>query len=176
MANCTNEIIGIKSLNLHINSNVIFYRPAVLVEGSINLIVEQAAFLTVSDFNQNSTWQRSLNYSGNYSQVFEDTLSFTLHSVENGTPAILQSMRNSRVGYVVEMTLKDNTNYVFQSPFFLSDANIKQINSHSWNVVLKYRKPTFKDYLLNIVTITYSINFDSTFTKVDNTLITFDRL
>lgn len=158
MSNCKNEIIGVKTIALYVNKDVIFNRPDPAVENEIDLIAHAEGSVVISDTNEYPKWSRKIDYSGNYKQFYQDTFSFFLHGIENDTPAILKFLRQNRKGFITEIITTGNKSFVFPSPVFVSDIYEKQDNSHSWEVVLSYRKPTFQDKLnkLNTLLMTHS--------------------
>ncbi len=153
MANCINEIQGIQSISLYPNSGIQLIRPDISNENEVNLIADGAGSYTISNPVLLPKWERNVGYSGNYKQNYSDEFKFMVNGIENEIPAIIKDLRNNRVGYIAEILTTGNQNYVFQSPVFLNNANTKQIDSHSWQVSLSYRIPSFLNKLILLETI-----------------------
>jgi hypothetical protein len=158
MANCNKEIATLKKLALYINDNVRINRPDPSKENEVDLIAHGQGSFVISDVNEVAKWERVIDFSGNYKQNYVDEFSFLLHGIENNVPGILESLRNNRLGYIAEIITTGNKSFVFPAPVFLNEKNTKAVNSHSWNVSLSYRVPTFENYLtkLNTVLMTQS--------------------
>lgn len=152
------EIVGIKSMALYINDNVRIRRPDASKENEVDIIAHSSGSYVISDANELPKWERSITYSGNYTQNFLDEFSFFLHGINNEIPEAIKNIRNNRLGYIVEIITTGNKSFVFPTPVFLNENNTKQIDSHSWKVSLGYRKATFEDKLtkLNTILMTYS--------------------
>lgn len=148
MSNCVKEIIGVKSLTLYLNSGIQLVRPNISIENEVNLITNGQGSFIISDVKALPKWERTLGYSGNYTQNYFDEFTFLVTGVENEIPSIIQDLRNNRLGYIAEINTTGNDCFVFQAPVFLNKENTKQVNSHSWIVSLSYRIPTFLDRLI----------------------------
>ena len=98
-------------------------------------------------------WNRIIDYSANYKQNYFDEFSFFLHGIENDVPTALETLRNTRKGFIAEVITTGGNSYVFQSPVFLNNANTKQVDSHSWNVTMSPRTATFLNYLIKLNTL-----------------------
>lgn len=153
MANCASEIIGVKKIALYINNGVRIERPDVLVESDVNLIVTENENLLLTGVKSQMKWERTLAFSGNYKQNYFDEFNFLLHGVQNEIPEIIKTIRKNRLGYIIEIVTTGNKRFIFQSPIFLNAENTKQIDSHTWNISLSYRVPSFlnKLTLLDVV-------------------------
>lgn len=147
MSNCTNEIQGVQRLSLYLNSDIQLVRPDISNENEVNLITNGESSYTISEVIALPKWERIVGYSGNYKQNYLDEFTFLVSGIENEIPSIIQDLRNNRVGYIAEIVTTGNINYIFPAPVFLNKANTKQIDSHSWQVSLSYRIPTFEDKL-----------------------------
>jgi hypothetical protein len=147
MTNCNKEIIGVKQIALYINKGARFERPNVLVENEVNLITTEDSNYFLEDKRSQIKWERTISFSSNYKQNYLDEFTFLLHGFENDIPALIDSFRNNRLGFVVQIITTGNNKLVFQAPVFLNKENTKEINSHSWQVSFAYRLPTFKDKL-----------------------------
>lgn len=160
MADCTNgrEIIGLKAMALYINKDVRYNYPDASKENEVDIIAHAIGSFLIDQQNEEPKWERTLDYSGNYNQNYNDEFTFFLHGIQNNVPAILKSLRNNRLGYIVEIITTGNQSYVFPAPVFLNDKNTKKVNSHSWTVSLSYRVPTDLDKLdkLNTILMAYS--------------------
>lgn len=152
MANCIKEIIGIKKIALYINSNARLERPDISVEDEVDLIVTESENFLLTDSKSQMKWERIVAFSGNYKQNYLDEFTFVLHGVQNDIPELIKTLRKNRLGYIIEIITTGNSSFVFQSPVFLNEKNTKQVNSHSWNISLSYRIPSFlnKLTLLNV--------------------------
>lgn len=159
MANCAREIIGIKTIALYINSDVRIRRPNPAIENEVDLIAHATGSFVINETSEYPKWERVLDYSGNYKISYLDTFSFQLNGIENNVPEILRSLRNNRLGYVTEIITTGNNSLVFPTPVFLNEKNTKPINSHSWQVSLSYRVPTFQDYLIKLNTVLMIYNY-----------------
>lgn len=155
---CRKEITSVSKIALYINKNVRFQYPDASNENEIDLIAHGQGSFIIDQVNEYPKWARELAYSGNYKVNYVDTFSFLLHGVETNVPSILRNLRNNRVGYIAEIITTGGYSYVFPAPVFLNQNNIKQINSHTWEVSLSYRVPTFEDRLnkLNTILMAYS--------------------
>ena len=153
MADCNKEIIGIKKLALYINDDVRINRPDPSKENEVDLIAHGQGSFVISDMTEQAQWERTIDFSGNYKQNYIDEFSFFLHGIENNVPGILKSLRNNRLGYIAEIVTTGNKAFVFPAPVFLNVKNTKKVNSHSWNVSLSYRVPTFQNYLTKLNTL-----------------------
>jgi len=149
----TQEIVGVRKIALYVNEDVRFRFPDPSKENEIDLIAHATGSVVVDDAIELPKWEREVGYSANYKQNYLDTFSFLLHGIENDVPEIIKSMRNNRKGYIVEIITTGGKSFVFPSPVFLSNNNTKQIDSHTWNVELKYRVQTFKDKYTKLNTI-----------------------
>ena len=147
------EIQGIRRLALYINSDVRINRPDASKENEVDIIAHGKGSFVIDEVIEVAKWEREINYSENYKPNFIDTFTFSLHGLKNNVPFILKSMRNNRLGYIVEIITTGNKSYVFQAPVFLNEDNTKPINSHSWQVSLSYRVPTFEDRLIKLNTV-----------------------
>lgn len=150
MANCTKEIIGVRGITLYLNSNIQLVRPNISIENEVNIITNGEGSFIINEVNALPKWERTLGYSGNYNQNYFDEFTFLVNGVENETPAIIQDLRNNRLGYIAEINTTGNDCFIFQAPVFLNKKNTKPVNSHSWTVSLSYRKPTFLDRLTRL--------------------------
>ena len=148
MPECYNEIIGISELTLVKNDNVRFERPNISVENEINLIASGENSYKINEPINDLKWVRVVNYSKNYKQNYFDEFTFIIHGIENEIPAIIQELRNNRLGYIAIIKIISGSKFAFQSPVFLNKENTKQINSNSWLVTIGYKKPTFDDKLI----------------------------
>ena len=136
-----------------------FNYPDPSKEGEVDLIAHSTGSYVIQDENELPKWERKLRYSGNYKLNYSDEFSFVLHGIENNTPEILRNLRNNRTGYICEIITTGNKSFVFQAPVFLNAENTKPIDSHSWNVSLGYRVPTFQDRLIKLNTILMTNNY-----------------
>lgn len=153
------EIIGVKSIGLYINKDVRLRRPDPSIENEIDLIAHATGSYIINEDKEQPKWERTLNYSGNYKTAYQDEFVFLLHGIENNVPEILRELRNNRNGYIVEVITTGNKSFVFPAPVFLNQSNTKQIDSHSWQVSLSYRVPTFEDYLIKLNTVLMIYNY-----------------
>lgn len=142
------EIQGVQKIALYVNDNAIFWRLNILAENEVALVSPVEPFIIINDANQLPKWERTINNSGNHKQSYIDNFSFLLHGIENDVPEIIQNLRNNRLGYIAEILTTGNKPFIFQSPIFLNEDNTKQVDSHSWNISLSYRVPSFKDKLI----------------------------
>jgi hypothetical protein len=150
---CFNEIRGVKKLALYENNNVVFNYPDPDKETEIDLISYSGSYVIIDSVIEQPKWSRTVDFSGNYKQNYFDEFSFFLHGIENDTPEILETLRNNRKGFIAEVITVGNKSYVFQSPVFLNNSNTKQVDSHSWNVTMSPRTPTFLSYLTKLNTL-----------------------
>lgn len=157
MTNCK-EILGLKKIAFYINNNVRYNFPDPAVENEIDLIAHAEGSIVVSDSIELPKWERILTFSGNYKQNYFDEFSFIAHGILNNVPGLILAMRNNRLGYITEIITTSNRSFVFPVPVFLNAENTKQVDSHSWNVSLSYRIPTFQDHYtkLNTLLMIYS--------------------
>jgi hypothetical protein len=153
MSNCFNEIQGVKKIAFYINKDVQFNRPDPSVENEIDIIAHATGSFVINEVNELPKWERIQDYSGNYRIVYQDQFTFLLHGIENDIPSILRDLRANRLGYITEVVTTGNKSYVFPAPVFLNERNTKQVDSHSWQVSLTYRVPTFEDYLIKLNTV-----------------------
>lgn len=153
MANCEHEIIGVQKIALYINKNVRYNFPNPAIENEVDLIAHATGSFVINEINEYPKWERVLDYSGNYKISYLDTFSFQLNGIENNVPEILRSLRNNRLGYVTEIITTGNKSLVFPAPVFLNEKNTKPIDSHSWQVSLSYRVPTFENYYNKLNTV-----------------------
>jgi hypothetical protein len=153
MAECTPEIIGILELSLIKNEGVRFERPVIGVENEVNFYANGANSYVISEQNNQIKWTRTVNYSGNYKQNYFDEFSFNIHGIENEIPAIINELRNNRLGYIAKIKTIEGLNFVFPVPVFLSKENVKQTLSNSWQLTFSYRIPTFENYLILLSSI-----------------------
>lgn len=147
------EIQGIRKLALYINDNVRIRRPDPSKENEVDLIAHGEGSFVILDVNELMRWEREVDYSGNYKQNFIDTFTFLLHGIKNNVPEILESLRNNRLGYIAEIITTGGKSFVFPAPVFINEDNTKKVNSHSWEVSLSYRVPTFEDKLIKLNTV-----------------------
>lgn len=147
MSNCTQEIVGVQKITLYINKNVLYNYPNISNENEVNITVNSEGSVIIEDIEQYPKWERIFDYSENYKQNHLDEFTFLLHGIKNDVPDIIKDLRNNRLGFICVIKTTGNDNYVFQSPVFLDSKNIKQIDSHSWEVSLSYRVPTFENKL-----------------------------
>ena len=89
MTDCTKEIIGVKSLTLYLNSGIQLARPNISVENEVNLITNGQGSFIISDVKALPKWERTLGYSGNYTQNYFDEFTFLVTGVENEIPSII---------------------------------------------------------------------------------------
>lgn len=150
---CFNEIRGILKLALYVNKGVTFRRPNPSIENEIDIITHQVASVVIDEPKEFPNWERQLNYSGNYKQNYQDIFRFNLHGLKNGTPEILELLRNTRVGFICEIITKGLESFVFPTPVFVNEQFTKPINSRSWQVSMSYRVPTFDNYLIKLNTL-----------------------
>ena len=143
--NCT-EIAGIYRIALYVNRFVRYNRPDISIEDVVDFIVHAKGSVVIEPKNQ-PKWQREIAYSENYKPSYMDTFSFFLDGINNDTPSILDAIRKNRNGYILELITIDNRSLVFPTPVFISTNSIKEVNSRNWQVELKYREPTFNNYL-----------------------------
>ena len=146
MANCKKEIAGVKQILLFTNKDVLYNFPDVSNETEVNITVNSEGSVIINDVNQYPKWERTSGQSGNYKQNYSDEFSFIVHGIENDVPDIIKDLRNNRLGYVCIINTTENDDFVFPTPVFLNKENTKQIDSHSWNISLSYRVPTFQNY------------------------------
>jgi hypothetical protein len=147
---CTKEIIGVQTIAFYTNKDVIFNYPDITNEKEIDLISYSGGAYVVDEVIEFPKWERKIVKSGNYKGKFIDNFSFQLNGIKNSMPAIIKEMRNNRLGFITEIITTANNSYVFPIPVFLDQKNTKRIDSHSWNVSLSYRVPTFKDKLTKL--------------------------
>ncbi len=147
------EIVGVQQLALYINDSVRIRRPDPAIENEVDLIAHAQGSFVINEINEYPKWIRNTTYSGNYQPIYSDEFTFILHGIESNAPEIIESLRNNRLGYVVEIITTGNQSFVFPSPVFLNKENTKQIDSHSWQISLSYRIPSFKDKLTKLNTI-----------------------
>lgn len=157
MTDCFNEIIGLNEISLYKNDGVRLTRPDVSVEDEVNLTATYEDGDSVILEMRDPKWKRVVSYSKNYRQNFFDEFTFLLHGIETEIPEIVKAMRANRVGFIIAIKTIGNKSYVFPDPVFLNAKNTKKINSHSWDVSLSYRTPTFMNRLTLLSTITNSI-------------------
>ena len=150
---CSPEIIGITRIGIYINDHIRIRRPDPSKENEVDLIAHSQGSYTIQDINELPKWERTINNSENYKQSFEDRFSFVLHGINNNVPKIILDLRNNRLGYIVEIITTNGNSFVFPTPVFLDSENTKPINSHSWQVSLSYRVPTFQDKLKKLNTL-----------------------
>lgn len=152
------EILGVRKIALYINKDVRINRPNPSIENEVDIIAHGQGSYIIDQVVEQPKWERTLDYSGNYKMNYVDRFTFNLHGILNNVPDILRNLRNNRLGYVVEIITTGGNSFVFPTPVFLDEQNTKQIDSHSWQVSLSYRVPTFQDKLnkLNTVLMTYS--------------------
>lgn len=153
MANCASEIIGVKKIALYINNGARFERPDTSAENEVNLIVTESENFLLTDVKSLMKWERVVSFSGNYKQNYFDEFSFLLHGVQNDIPELIKTLRSNRLGYIIEIITTGNKSFVFPSPVFLNQNNTKQIDSHSWNISLSYRIPSFLNKLTLLAVI-----------------------
>lgn len=147
---CNTEIQGLKKIALYVNKDVRFNRPDISKENEIDLIAHSIGSVVIDCQNEYAKWQREINYSGNYKQNYMDTFVFNLHGILNNTPELLKTLRETRTGWICEIITKSNDSFVFPTPIFVSKAYLKDFNSHSWEIEMKYRVPTFDNYLIKL--------------------------
>ena len=145
MSNCA-EIAGIYKIALYVNKFIRYNRPDVSIEDVVDFIVHARGSVIVNQENK-PTWSREISYSENYKPIYSDTFTFFLDGINNDTPEILQAIRSNRNGYILELITIDNRSLVFPTPVFISKNSIKEVNSRNWQIELKYREPTFNNYL-----------------------------
>jgi hypothetical protein len=143
MSDCYKEILGVQKIALYENSNVVFNYPDIANPDEINAISYTGSFVVIEEQYELPKWSRTIDFSGNYKQNYFDEFSFLLHGIENNVPGILETLRNNRKGFIAEIITTGGNSLVFESPVFLNQANTKQEDSHSWNVTMSPRKPTF---------------------------------
>ncbi|RLD69231.1 MAG: hypothetical protein DRI95_00635 [Bacteroidetes bacterium] len=147
MNNCTTEIIGINKIELYEFDKVVrFNFPDIAKITEIDNII-QTPHAKTTILEKSATWQRKTNYSGNYKQNFTDIFRATL---QNSNKEVLDYLRHSRSGFIVELTKEDGTILVFPSPVFISKIYDKKENSNIIEIELSYRVSTFKDYFTKI--------------------------
>jgi len=168
MANCFNEIIGIQRMALYINKDVRYNYPDPSNENEVDLIAHAQGSFVINEINEYIKWERTVNFSGNYKQNYIDNFSFLLHGIKSNAPGIITEMRNNRLGYIIEIITTGNKSYVFPAPVFLNKNNTKKIDSHSWNVSLSYRIPTFEDRLTKLNTLLMTQSY---ITLADNKIL-----
>lgn len=156
---CQNEIIGVKSIGLYINKDVRIRRPNPSVENEVDLIAHAKGSYVINEDKEQPKWERTQDFSGNYKIAYQDEFTFLLHGIENNVPTILRELRNNRLGYIVEIITTGNKSYIFPNPVFLNKENTKPVDSHSWQVSLSYRVPTFDDYLIKLNTVLMIYNY-----------------
>lgn len=140
------EIAGIYKIALYVNKFVRYNRPDISIENVVDFIVHAKGSVVIEQKNK-PTWNREISYSENYKPNYSDTFTFFLDGINNDTPSILNAMRRNRNGYILELITVDNRSLVFPTPVYISKNSIKEINSKTWQVELKYREPTFNNYL-----------------------------
>ncbi|MCK5613610.1 LamG domain-containing protein, partial [Candidatus Pacearchaeota archaeon] len=141
------EIIGVQKIALYVNEDVVYRYLDISNENEVALVSPVDPFIIINDVNQLPKWERTTDNSGNYKQDYNDEFSFLLHGIENDVPEIIQSLRNNRAGFIAEILTTGNKPFIFRTPVFLNTDNTKQIDSHSWQVSLSYRIPSFEDKL-----------------------------
>lgn len=159
MSECFNEIIGVRLFAFYINKDVTFYYPDPNNENQISLITHGVGTIVINDANEYPKWERIIDYSGNYRPNYVDNFSFYIHGIQNETPEILRLLRSRREGFIVEMQTQGGQSYVFKTPVFVNEKYTKQINMHSWEVVMSYRVPTFDNYLTKTNNMVMSGNY-----------------
>lgn len=152
MAN-NKEIVGLQRMALYNNKNIRIRRPDPSIENEVDLIAHAQGSFLINEIKEYPKWERTVNFSGNYKQNYNDDFSFILHGIKTNVPGIITKMRNNRLGYIVEIITTGNKSFVFPAPVYLNENNTKQIDSHSWNVSLSYRVPSFEDKLIKLNTL-----------------------
>ena len=143
MINCVPDIIGVKSISLNQNEGITITRPNIAIESEINATYPIKGTLVTN----NVTWARVVSYSDNYKKQFTDTFKFYLYGINPTTRAIIQEIRTNRLGFIAELTLKNASVFLFQSPVFVSKITNKKDDLRTWEIEMSYRTPTFLDKL-----------------------------
>ena len=143
MINCVPDIIGVKSISLNQNEGITITRPNIAIESEINVTYPIKGTLVTNSV----TWARLVSYSDNYKKQFTDTFKFYLYGINPTTRAIIQELRTNRLGFIAELTLKNASVFLFQSPVFVSKITNKKDDLRTWEIEMSYRTPTFLDKL-----------------------------
>lgn len=163
MADCTNEIIGLNEISLYKNENVRLVYPDLSNESEVDLTAiytdDDSVILEMID----PEWKRIVSYSRNYKQNFFDEFTFLLHGIETEITDIIKAMRSNRLGFIISIKTTGNKSFVFPAPVFINTQNTKKINSHTWNISLSYKVPTF----LNRLTL-LSVNLASILREIES--------
>ncbi len=149
---CLPEISGLNSIAFYVNDGVELKRPDPNVENEVDLIQHLGGSVVI-EYPDKPKWSRKISYSGNYRQVYQDKFSFFLFGIENDTPDILTFLRSQRKGFITEIITQSNQSFVFPSPVFVSEIYEKKEDIRTWEVVLTYRQPTFKNRLKKLNTL-----------------------
>lgn len=152
LIDCVVEIAGVRRMALYINDDVRVNRPDPSIENEVDLIAHGTGSFVIDQVNELTRWKRQIEYSKNYKPIFKDTFTFLLHGLETNAPEILETLRNNRLGYIVEIITTGGKSFVFPAPVFMDEDNTKEVNSNSWQVSMSYRVPTFEDKLIKLNT------------------------
>ena len=156
MINCVPDIIGVKSISLNQNEGITITRPNIAIESEINVTYPIKGTLVTNSV----TWARLVSYSDNYKKQFTDTFKFYLYGINPTTRAIIQELRTNRLGFIAELTLKNASVFLFQSPVFVSKITNKKDDLRTWEIEMSYRVPTFLDKLIVLEKFYYYTQFD----------------
>ena len=112
--------------------------------------------------------------SNNYPVKFNDIFEFVYKNFDTTTIAAINSLLNSRFGYIAKVTYSNDQIFVFQDPVFCSPVN-KGFNSNVEVITMNYQVESNKNILVFNSTPVYSVTFDSNITSFDYTFLTFDQ-
>jgi hypothetical protein len=154
------EIIGVYQANLYINKDVTIRRPDISKENEVDIIAHSQGSFKI-ERQDNPRWKREINNSRNYKEVFQDTLIFELFGLNDNNEEVLSGIRNNRVGFIVELVLKEGRSIVFETPMFISIPTEKPENTRNYRIELQYKQPTFSNYLKKLNTIFFAYNLIS---------------
>ncbi len=147
------EITGVKTIAFYVDKGVSMNRPDPSVEDEVDLIAHGVGSVVV-DVTESPKWQRGIDHSENYGEIYKDTFLFNMYGTTQETRDTIKFFReNKAYGFITELILLDGRSFVFPTPVFVSIPTEKKANQRGWFLEMTYKVPTKQDYLTKLNTL-----------------------
>lgn len=165
---------GVYKITLYENKGIVYTYTDISNKFEIGSISSTGQTFEV-EFCQNPTHERIFTKSNNFQTIYKDTFSFVVRNFDTTAIQEIESIKNSRFGFVAKVEYITGHILVFRDPVFADDVS-KNENSNVEVITLKYNVASNKSvYVFNSNPIIYSVTFDSDITTFDITFLTFDK-
>lgn len=124
------EQAGIYKLTLFENDNaVLVYNDS---SGTDIVRIDTDGQIITIEYCDTPTFKREVINSSNYSTSFIDTIAFALKNFNNTTNNLIDTLKDSRFGWIVKMEFLKGEIVVLPTPMYIAGSVIKERNESVW--------------------------------------------